>query len=126
MATLESVTVRFTLPKGDNKDDNTRLAIHVRKGDIAIAKNDNFADGDEFNDPGNYGPYPLEVQTKVAKDVYRGSTTTLTITPQGGAGHYTIVMNTIIDARFSDGEVVTSESGTVRTVNAATTVFQNP
>ncbi|MBI2823959.1 MAG: hypothetical protein HYX69_04620 [Planctomycetia bacterium] len=126
METLESVTVRFTLPDGDNKDDNTRLAIRITKGDVAIAKNDNFADGDEFSDPGNYGPYNLQVQTKVSKDVYRGSTTTLTITPQGGAGHDTIVMNTIVDARFSDGTVLTSESGTVRTVNAATTIFQNP
>lgn len=123
---LQSITVRFTLPKGDNKDDNTRLGITVRSGAVAIAQKANFADSEEFNDPGNYGPYPLEVQTSVTKAAYRGSTTTLTITPQGGARHDTIIMNTIVEAKFSDGMVLTSESGTLKTVNAATTVFQNP
>jgi hypothetical protein len=124
-ATIKSVVVRFVLPRGDNKDDNTRLACKIQKDDVLIASNPSFAGDKEFVDPGEYGPYPLKIKTKVTKAQYRGSKTTLTITPVGGRGHDTIIMNTIIEAKFSDGSTLTSESGVKKTVDAAVTTFDN-
>jgi hypothetical protein len=109
LPTLQSATVRFVLGKGDNKNRDTHLALAITKQSLAIARNDDFGGDQEFGDRGNYGPFDLIVQPGISKDQYRGSTTRLTIAP---SGQDRVILNAIIDARFSDGETLTSESGT--------------
>lgn len=122
--TLQSATVRFVLAKGDNKNKDTHLALAITKQALAIARNDDFAGDQEFGDPGNYGPFNLIVQPGITTEQYRGSTTRLTIEP---SGKDRVILNTIIDARFSDGRTLTSESG-VRNVDQDNRIleFQNP
>lgn len=122
--TLQSATVRFVLQKGDNKNKETHLALAITKQALAIARNDDFGGDQEFGDPGNYGPFDLIVQLGITPDQYRGSTTRLTIAP---SGEDRVILNTIVDARFSDGQTLTSESG-VRNVDQDNRVleFQNP
>ena len=124
LPTLQSATVRFVLGQGDNKNKDTHLALAITKQSLAIARNDDFGGDQEFGDPGNYGPFDLIVQPGITKDQYRGSTTTLTIAP---SGEDRVILNTIIDARFSDGETLTSESG-IRNVDQDNRIleFQNP
>jgi hypothetical protein len=124
LPTLQSATVRFTLGKGDNKNKDTHLALAITKQALAIARNDDFGGDQEFGDPGNYGPFDLIVQPGITKEQYRGSTTRLTIAP---SGEDRVILNAIIDARFSDGETLTSESG-VRNVDQDNRIldFQNP
>jgi hypothetical protein len=123
LPTLQSVKVRFVLAKGDNKNKDTHLAIAITKQTLAIARNDDFGGDQEFGDPGNYGPFDLIVQPGLTKDQYRGSTTRLTIAP---AGKDRVILNTVVDALFSDGETITSESG-VRNVDQDSRIleFQN-
>jgi hypothetical protein len=99
--------VRFELSKGDNKNRDTHVALTIAKEAFAIARLDDFAGDQEFGDPGNYGPFDLIVQPGVTKEQYRGSTTKLTIAP---SGQDRVILNTVIDARFSDGEVLTTQS----------------
>jgi len=66
---------------------------------LAIARIDDFAGDQEFGDPGNYGPFNLIVQPGITKEQYGGSTTRLTIAP---SGQDRVILNTVIDARFSD------------------------
>lgn len=122
--TLQSATVRFELSKGDNKNKDTHLALAITKEALAIARIDDFAGGQEFGDPGNYGPFNLIVQPGITKEQYRGSTTRLTIEP---SVKDRVIFNTIVDARFSDGEILTSQSG-VRNVDQDNRIleFQNP
>ncbi len=108
LPTLQSATVRFELGKGDNKNKDTHLAIAIQKQTLAIARNDDFAGDQEFGDPGNYGPFPLMVQPGITKEQYRGSTVRLTIAP---SGKDRVILNVVVDARFSDGEVLTGQSG---------------
>jgi hypothetical protein len=124
LPTLQTATVRFVLAKGDNKNKDTHLAIAITKQALAIARNDDFGVDQEFGDPGNYGPFNLIVQPNITKDQYRGSTTRLTIAP---SGQDRVILNTIVDARFSDGETLTSQSG-VRNVDQDNRIldFQNP
>lgn len=124
LPTLQSATVRFVLDKGDNKNRDTHLALAITKGSLAIARNDDFAGDQEFGDPGNYGPFELIVQPGITEEQYRGSTTRLTIAPNGSDR---VIMNTIVDARFSDGRVLTSESG-IRNVDQDNRIleFENP
>lgn len=124
LPTLQSVTVRFVLAKGDNKNKDTHLAIAITRQSLAIARNDDFAGDQEFGDPGNYGPFDLIVQPGITKDQYRGSTTRLTIAP---AGDDRVILNAIVDARFSDGQTLSSESG-IRNVDQDNRIleFQNP
>jgi hypothetical protein len=124
LPTLQSAAVRFEMSKGDNKNKDTHLAIAITKEALAIARIDDFAGDQEFGDPGNYGPFNLNVQPGVTKEQYRGSTTRLTVAP---SGRDRVILNTVIDARFSDGEVLTSQSG-VRTVDQDNRIleFQNP
>ena len=112
-AKLQSVTVTFHTPGGDNKDHDTKVAVWVASGDTAIAKQENVAPDTEFKDPSDNGPYDLPVQTAVAKSTYRASSTTMLITPNG---HDTWITNVVIEAKFADGETLRSESGRV-TVN---------
>ena len=111
--TLQSATLRFVFDKGDNKNKDTHLALDITKQSLAIARNDDFAGDQEFGDPGKYGPFDLLVQPGITKEQYQGSTTRLTIAP---SGQDRVIFNTIIDARFTDGDVRTSESG-IRTVD---------
>jgi hypothetical protein len=106
--TLQSATVRFVLPKGDNKNKDTHLAAAITNQALAIARNDDFAGDQEFGDPGNYGPFNLIVTPGITKDQFRGSTTRLTVAP---SGEDRVILNAIVEARFSDGETLTSESG---------------
>jgi hypothetical protein len=124
LPTLQSATVRFELGRGDNKNKDTHLALAITKETLAIARIDDFAGDQEFGDPGNYGPFHLIVQPGITKEQYRGSTTRLTIAP---SGQDRVIFNTVIDARFSDGEILTSQSG-VRTVDQDNRIleFQNP
>lgn len=123
LPTLQNVTVRFVLSKGDNKNKDTHLALAITKQTLAIARNDDFGGDQEFGDPGNYGPFNLIVQPGITKEQYRGSTTRLTIAP---SGEDRVLMNVIVDARFSDGETLTSESG-IRNVDQDNRIldFQN-
>jgi hypothetical protein len=124
LPTLQSATVRFALGKGDNKNKDTHLALAITKQALAIARNDDFGGDQEFGDPGNYGPFYLIVQPGINKEQYSGSTTRLTIAP---SGKDRVILNVIIDARFSDGETLTSESG-IRNVDQDNRIldFQNP
>ena len=123
LPTLQSATVRFVLEKGDNKNKDTHLALAITKGPLAVARNDDFAGDQEFGDPGNYGPFNLIVQPGITKEQYLGSTTRLTVAP---SGQDRVILNTIIDARFSDGQTLTSESG-IRNVDQDNRIleFQN-
>lgn len=123
LPTLQSATVRFVLAKGDNKNKDTHLALAITRQALAIARNDDFGGDQEFGDPGNYGPFDLLVQPGISKEQYRGSTTRLTIAP---SGEDRVILNAIIDARFSDGQTLTSESG-VRNVDQDNRIleFQN-
>jgi hypothetical protein len=125
-ATVKSVQVRFSLPKGDNKDDNTTLTCRVKKDDTLIASKIDFANGQEFNDPGEYGPFDLDINTAVTKAEYRGSRTYLAIQPHGGREHDTVIMNTILEVRFTDNTTLTSESGVHRYENASSYEWSNP
>lgn len=124
LPTLQSATVRFVLAKGDNKNKDTHLAVAITKQALAIARNDDFGGDQEFGDPGNYGPFDLIVQPGITMEQYRGSTTRLTIAP---SGEDRVILNTIVDARFSDGQTLTSESG-VRNIDQDNRIleFQNP
>ena len=124
LPTLQSATVRFVLGEGDNKNKDTHLALAITKQTLAIARNDDFGGDQEFGDPGNYGPFNLIVQPGITKEQYRGSTTRLTIAPSGDDR---VIMNVIVDARFSDGETLSSESG-IRNVDQDNRIldFQNP
>jgi|GEM_PF-4785793 len=124
-ATLESVTLRFKLPKGENKDDNTSLTCTIKHNDILIANKNDFANTEEFNDPGEYGPFALDVKTKVTKSVYREGKTTLSIQPHGGREHDTVIMNTVVEAKFSDGTVLTNESGEHKYTNKSSFDWNN-
>ncbi|HYI95913.1 MAG TPA: hypothetical protein VEX68_20395 [Bryobacteraceae bacterium] len=108
LPTLQSATVRFEMSNGDNKNKDTHLALAITKEALAIARIDDFAGDQEFGDPGNYGPFSLIVQPGITKEQYRGSTTRLTVAP---SGQDRVILNTLIDARFSDGDVLTSQSG---------------
>ena len=123
LPTLQNATVRFVLGKGDNKNQDTHLALAITKQTLAIARNDDFGGDQEFGDPGNYGPFNLIVQPGITKEQYRGSTTRLTIAPSGDDR---VIMNVIVDARFSDGETLSSESG-IRNVDQDNRIldFQN-
>jgi hypothetical protein len=122
--TLQNATVRFVLEKGDNKNEDTHLSLAITKQALMIARNDDFAGDQEFGDPGNYGPFDLIAQPGITKDQYMGSTTRLTIAPNG---EDIVIMNTIVEARFSDGQTITSESG-VRSLDHDNRIleFQNP
>ena len=120
--TLQSATVRFVLGKGDNKNKDTHLALAITKQALAIARNDDFGGDQEFGDPGNYGPFNLIVQPGITKEQYRGSTTRLTIAP---SGEDRVILNTVIDARFSDGQTLTSESG-IRNVDQDNRILEFP
>ena len=124
LPTLQNATVRFVMAKGDNKNKDTHLALAITKQALAIARNDDFGGDQEFGDPGNYGPFELIVQPGITKEQYRGSTTRLTIAP---SGQDRVILNAVIDAKFSDGETLTSESGT-RNVDQDNRIleFQNP
>ena len=122
LPTLQSATVRFELGKGDNKNKDTHLAIAITKQSLAIARNDDFAGDQEFGDPGNYGPFNLIVEPGITKDQYRGSTARLTIAP---SGKDRVILNTVVEARFSDGEVLTGQSG-VRNVDQDNRILEFP
>jgi hypothetical protein len=109
-ARLQAVHASFILPHGDNKDWDTRISIAVAKDGVAIARHDDFAGTTEFPDPGSYGPYAIPVQTPVTVANYRGSETTVIITPNGNDR---VIWNVRIDATFEDGIVLSSESGNI-------------
>lgn len=122
LPTLQNATVRFVFAKGDNKNKDTHLALAITKQSLAIARNDDFGGDQEFGDPGNYGPFNLIVQPGITKEQYRGSTTRLTIAP---SGQDRVIMNVIVDARFSDGETISTESG-IRTVDQDNRILEFP
>jgi S1-C subfamily serine protease len=123
-AVLQSVNVTFVLPPGDDKDFDTSVAISITKGAMNVAANNNIASGVKFSDPGNYGPFSLSVAQPVTKSLYKNSLVTMVINPNGNDRWITSLL---IEARFSDNQVVKSQFGpVVLDQDNKTILFQNP
>jgi hypothetical protein len=124
-AVLRSIQVFFVLPNGDDRDFDTAIEIQITKGNLVLASHGNLAGGIKFADPGKYGAYSLTVSsTSVTKAVYKNSTVTMRITPNGNDRWIT---GLILEATFSDGQVHRSEfSPTVLDQDNRIASFQNP
>jgi hypothetical protein len=105
--TLASLEVTFDLPKGDNRDHDTRTNVEISRSGSLIARANDVAHDVEFKDPGAYGPYRLNILVAARKDLFIGSTTTVTVFPNGNDRWITKVR---IDARFSDSSVLSCSS----------------
>ena len=114
-ATLDHVTIDFTLPKGDDKDDDTLVSVSVtsrlnNQWNATIAGLQNFAGTDHWEDgSGKHYTYPLDIVTPVTTSQLTGAIhTTITIQPNG---HDTVKFGYHLELVFSDGNVVQQDRG---------------
>lgn len=113
---LLAINVTFELPKCDNKDHDTAIEMSVVKGETVIAEGRRLAPGQEFRDPGTYGPFPLVLKNAVTKSLFERSTTKLRVSPNG---HDTWCTRIHVDALFADNSHFKSSSCTVVKVSEA-------
>jgi hypothetical protein len=82
--------------------------MSIKKGGTTIASNDDIAHDKHFEHEKGYGPFSLNVQPHVTKTIYKNSSIAIRITPKRNDRWIT---NVIIEARFSDDQVILSAFG---------------
>ena len=118
---LIAVNVTFVLPKCDDRDDDTKINMSVVNGGTVIAQTDNMAPGQQFKDPGTYGPFPIALSTAITKSTYPSTTTKLHIEPHG---HDTWCTRIDVDALFADNTHIKTGSCNVVKVSEANKDYQ--
>jgi hypothetical protein len=86
---LKSAKIAFYLPQGDDKDDDTKISVYITtkfngQWDLQIAKKDDFAGNETWEDDGNHTyTYDLDIVavdlTQISSDVK----TQIVIKPNG-------------------------------------------
>src|SRR2546423_3629557 len=87
--TLRNARIAFYLPEGDDKDDDTRVSVYVTtkyngQFDLLLAKKENFAGTDTWEDDGQHTyTYPLDITPVDLSQISQDVKTTISIAPNG-------------------------------------------
>ena len=109
---LSSAGVIFILPKGDDRDADTRIELSIHKQDGTYVTYDgDLAHNIRFADPGTYGPYKLHVLDAGTDidDLIAGNTR-MTIYPNG---HDRWITQVLIVADWTDNTRTSYSSATM-------------
>jgi hypothetical protein len=109
---LQSGRIVFSLPKGDDKDDDTIVDVFVttkydNQFDIQLASKVGFGNGQVWEDDGQHSySYELDVATVDLTQIDPNVRTTIRIHPNGNDR---VVFNYRLELVFDDGDPQTAE-----------------
>ena len=106
---LIAVTVRFELPKCDDKDDDSSFDIAITSGSTLIAEGKGIGRGQVFGDPSSPGPFPLILKNATTKSIFL---TSITKAHLNTVRNDTVCTHIVIDSLFAD-----NSKGSARTCN---------
>lgn len=109
---LRSAKITFKLPKGDDKDTDTAVSVHVttrfnRQFDIELASKSHFADTDTWEDTGNKEyTYSLDFTPFKITQLDPNVRTKITLEPKGND---TVKFGYHLELIFDDDDASTAE-----------------
>jgi hypothetical protein len=128
--TLQSAKITFSLPEGDDKDDNTKVTVTVTtktgQFDKRIAYLEGFGDQQVWEDDGNHSyPYDLKVASGITVNSVTngGIKTRIDWKPVGrdrGFFNYRLVL------RFSDGSELEQTNPSLIEMSENIRTYTNP
>lgn len=110
--TLRSAKIAFYLPQGDDKDTETNVSVYVStkfngQWDLLIAKKENFAGTDTWEDDGQHTyTYALDVTQVDLSQINSDVKTIISIAPNGND---TVKFDYTLTLVFDDGDPNTAQ-----------------
>ena len=110
--TLRSGRISFYLPKGDDKDTDTKVSVYVtarfnNQFDLLLAKKEHFAGTDTWEDDGQHTyTYQLDVTPIDLSQINADIKTTISIEPNSND---TIKFEYALSLNFDDGDPNTAQ-----------------
>lgn len=126
---LRSGSITFSLPDGDDKDNNTKVDVSVitrfnDQFDLLLANKSGFAGTDTWEDTGDKSyTYSLDVTPVSIAQINSGLKTTITIRPNGDD---TVIFNYRLSLIFDDGNPNTAQIELVQTRESITLSQDDP